>query len=1494
MEKKALSKSLCVVLSATLLPVSSGAVIAGEIAQKNAAKAHDLASVAVSDKDKVFSVNCLEKSKDTITVSWSDILSDDNGSYSVYVDAFPVKENLTDTSYTLTDLPAASKHNIYVKALSATGETVETSENINVSTDLVIDSTTALWSDQTVGDVYITNNASLNLNGHTLNVKGNVYVSYGTLKIGGGTLIVDGDLRIQETNTASDGNKTYSPCYSYFVMNDENDSVIVKGSFYDASRYTHEGYLTNGTLSIYGDFVQISGSGSNFFATGNHRTILSGNSLQNVDLESSGTHFAILELENFTEEGVFFNKPISADEFIQNGCKVSFQDSGILGWTLNDDYTYTGDLNLLGDTLDLNGHTLTVTGDLTQSGGVIKVNGGELKVEGSYKIATADNGSSSGILDMTDKDDRVTVIGDFETRSTADHSKYLTAGVMSVGGNFVQHGIYSTNFKTSGTHKIVLNGTSKQNVAFDSHDSGYSNINELEITNSSAEGVEFKNNTYVVKKLYDTDAVVAGSARMILGSNAELADGKWSYDLSVNSKRTLSDDWNISGSLYIADGTFDVNGKKLTVGKDIGINSGTLYVNGGTVETGKDLWLRYFNVSSDGTVVFNGSSYGYLKMTNENDFVKVNGSFVTDAVYSHDGYLTNGILEVKGNFTQMRSNENFKATNEHKVVLSGVKQQRISFESNTSKFNILEVNKPLNTGYIFSRTPLWETLIETEKDSEAPTAPSDLSSDIQTATSIKLNWKKSTDNNEVVGYDVYRNGVRIGNSTGTSFVDERLKSNTAYTYYVVAYDTMRNESDWSNIIQAKTLPDENAPTQPTDLKVKKQSDSAVTFSWTASEDNTEVKGYDVYRNNVLIGTVNGTSFTDNAIAAGLYKYYVKAFDDTNNYSVASETLTIDTEAPLPPVLMIDSSDNEKASMSWTCSDNVSVVKYEIYRDGKKIKTLTEDEFTDSELEYDKQYEYHVAAYDAAGNRSKDSNTVTVFTGEDEEPPVVTSIKPGSAVYSKTIPIVIKAKDNAGVSAVVVQSSLDSTEWTDVETVAANGRSTVEVSYDLDISGYDDGAVYVRAIAVDTKGNESSAESALIGSYTVDNTAPKAPANVSVSETKGQLQIRWDDPKDSDVNYFRIYRADSGNDSFEIIADKLETLNYFDTDIELSESYDYYVTAIDYAENESSKSKIVSGGISEDKVKPQVLSVLPVTGTKIPNNRPISISCKDNFRLDSIIVEFAPEGTDLWEQMYSSKLTKTAEIVAFNADMTGMADGKYDVRVKVTDKAGLESDYYTCVYDYKSCSIPEPKLYVTEGGWSVKLNWSSTNDPSLMGYNIYKRSADMTSFELLGSTALNEYTDTNVVAGKTYFYYVEAVDDYCNTISSEKKMAIPTSQDDTVPIADAGSDAKALSNLAFEFDASGSTDNHFINSYKWDFGDGDTSDSMKPTHTYSEPGIYTVGLTVTDSSGNSSTTSINVQVYDDNEVRSARENIDRIEQVIMNRNYEIRSPYYEGH
>ncbi|MEA1871600.1 MAG: PKD domain-containing protein, partial [Candidatus Bipolaricaulota bacterium] len=52
-----------------------------------------------------------------------------------------------------------------------------------------------------------------------------------------------------------------------------------------------------------------------------------------------------------------------------------------------------------------------------------------------------------------------------------------------------------------------------------------------------------------------------------------------------------------------------------------------------------------------------------------------------------------------------------------------------------------------------------------------------------------------------------------------------------------------------------------------------------------------------------------------------------------------------------------------------------------------------------------------------------------------------------------------------------------------------------------------------------------------------------------------------------------------------------------------------------------------------------------------------------------------------------------------------------------------------------------------------------------------------------------------------------------------------------------------------FDASGSFDRSgTIVSYIWDFGDGQSDDGQTASHTYAEPGIYTVSLTVKDDRG----------------------------------------------
>ena len=52
----------------------------------------------------------------------------------------------------------------------------------------------------------------------------------------------------------------------------------------------------------------------------------------------------------------------------------------------------------------------------------------------------------------------------------------------------------------------------------------------------------------------------------------------------------------------------------------------------------------------------------------------------------------------------------------------------------------------------------------------------------------------------------------------------------------------------------------------------------------------------------------------------------------------------------------------------------------------------------------------------------------------------------------------------------------------------------------------------------------------------------------------------------------------------------------------------------------------------------------------------------------------------------------------------------------------------------------------------------------------------------------------------------------------------------------------------------------ITAWHWDFGDGDTADTQHPSHTYDEPGEYTVTLTVTNALGSDSHTVSPITVY----------------------------------
>lgn len=88
----------------------------------------------------------------------------------------------------------------------------------------------------------------------------------------------------------------------------------------------------------------------------------------------------------------------------------------------------------------------------------------------------------------------------------------------------------------------------------------------------------------------------------------------------------------------------------------------------------------------------------------------------------------------------------------------------------------------------------------------------------------------------------------------------------------------------------------------------------------------------------------------------------------------------DTTVPSTPTLSKSGVRFNQVKLSWTAStDNVGVTGYTIYRNGQALTTVTTLNYTDTSVQPATNYTYTVSALDAAGNQSKNSNTVSVTT-----------------------------------------------------------------------------------------------------------------------------------------------------------------------------------------------------------------------------------------------------------------------------------------------------------------------------------------------------------------------------------------------------------------------------------------------------------------------------------------------------------------------------------
>ena len=317
-----------------------------------------------------------------------------------------------------------------------------------------------------------------------------------------------------------------------------------------------------------------------------------------------------------------------------------------------------------------------------------------------------------------------------QTEEGIEQKEEVYASVISenltLSGNFVVEGnllIRGGNVNLNG-HNLIVEGTLR-------HVDGSLRINggTLEVKGNyyieTIEGDE-SDGTLVMSKDFDTVKVFGdfvmnsamGSGYNVFSAGVMEVKGNFIQKGSGSSENFVAKSnhkLKLNGGDLIIIANIDLNGHTLVAKGNLWHTEGRISVNNGNLI----VYGSYYIESFEG-----GQVDAKLAMLNEKDYVQVFGDFVMHSISDNGSILRAGTLEVKGDFYQRneRNNSNavrnFEANGTHRVRLSGDKVQTVVFiDYPNSMFNILEITKSLETGYLFrNEAQVWKVL-ETEEKS---------------------------------------------------------------------------------------------------------------------------------------------------------------------------------------------------------------------------------------------------------------------------------------------------------------------------------------------------------------------------------------------------------------------------------------------------------------------------------------------------------------------------------------------------------------------------------------------------------------------------------------------------------------------------------------------------------------------------------------------------------------------------------------------------------
>ncbi len=124
---------------------------------------------------------------------------------------------------------------------------------------------------------------------------------------------------------------------------------------------------------------------------------------------------------------------------------------------------------------------------------------------------------------------------------------------------------------------------------------------------------------------------------------------------------------------------------------------------------------------------------------------------------------------------------------------------------------------------------------------------------------------------------------------------------------------------------------------------------------------------------------------------------------------------------------------------------------------------------------------------------------------------------------------------------------------------------------------------VRVVSRESSPLQESADSESVEIKAEDSFPPAAPRGLIAIASEDTISLSWDLNQESDLSVYLIWRKQVGADAFELLTPEgIDANTFMDGRIQKNSRYEYAVSALDQAGNESPRSKSVTAGIQRDR------------------------------------------------------------------------------------------------------------------------------------------------------------------------------------------------------------------------------------------------------------------------------------------------------------------------